>query len=187
MLQTNGAVERTTYAVPRDFCRIFSEDMNVLFWFSFLLTADRAKAEQCFVAGFEDCVEKNRVFKEWARSWARRAIIQNAIRVVQPVREQVAEMPRTQVSTTTADVRDFPLAAVVGLRPFERFVFVMSVLERYSDQECKTLLGCTLQEVVSARARALESVARFAEMPAPEAILNAHASTKHEAALARSA
>ncbi len=188
MLQTNGAVGKTEYAVRRDFCRLFTEDMNSLYWLSFLLTAEREKAEQCFVAGVEDCVEKNRVFQEWAHSWARRAIIQNATRILQPAPELVTGSPRTQASANrTADLRDLPLAAVVGLSPFERFVFVMSVLERYSDQECKTLLGCTLQDVVSARARALESIAQIAELRVPAEILDTHDGAKHEVTLARSA
>ncbi len=136
----NSVVEKTGYAVPRDFCRIFSEDMNGLYWFSFLLTADREKAEQCFVAGFEDCVEKNRIFREWARSWAQRAIIHNAIRIVQPTREQAAEMPRMLASPNKiADLGDLPLTAVVGLRPFDRFVFVMPTrtARRYWDARAK--------------------------------------------------
>src|SRR6202046_4710337 len=63
------------YASSADFCRIFDEDMNDLYLLSFLLTADREKAEQCFVSGLEDAVEGNPVFKEWARSWARRGVI----------------------------------------------------------------------------------------------------------------
>src|ERR1700734_1321289 len=72
------------YASSADFCRIFDEDMNDLYLLSFLLTADREKAEQCFVSGLEDAVEGNPVFKEWARSWARRVIIVNAVRVINP-------------------------------------------------------------------------------------------------------
>jgi hypothetical protein len=34
------------------------------------------------------------------------------------------------------------IAAVLDLGPFERFVYVMSVLEHYSDQDCSVLLGC---------------------------------------------
>jgi hypothetical protein len=187
-LQTNSVVERTAYAVPRDFCRIFAEDMNGLYWFSLLLTADREKAEQCFVAGFEDCAEKNRIFKEWARSWARRAIVQNAIRVVRPAPEQAAEMPRTLPTIDRAvDVHDLPLAAVVRLKAFERFVFVMSVLERYSDQDCKTLLGCARQEVIAARARALEQVAAFAGMRIPDAMVDFRGPLKQALGMARSA
>src|SRR5258708_762714 len=72
------------YASRADFCRIFEEDMSGLYLLSFLLTADRKKAEQCFVSGLEDAADGNLVFKEWARSWARRAILQNAVRVVNP-------------------------------------------------------------------------------------------------------
>jgi hypothetical protein len=72
------------YAKIEDFCRAFAEGMNELYYLSFLLTADPHKAEQCFVAGLEDSLSSNRVFKEWARSWAKRTIIQNAIRVVVP-------------------------------------------------------------------------------------------------------
>jgi hypothetical protein len=32
-------------------------------------------------------------------------------------------------------------AAVLRLEPFERFVYVTSVLERYSDLDCSVLLG----------------------------------------------
>ena len=55
------------YASSDDFHRVFDEDMNSLYLLSLLLTADRVKAEQCFVSGLEDAVESNPVFKEWAR------------------------------------------------------------------------------------------------------------------------
>jgi DNA-directed RNA polymerase specialized sigma24 family protein len=48
--------------------------------------------------------------------------------------------------------------AILGLRPFERFVFVMSVLERYSDQDCSVLLGCARRDVVAARLRAFQQL-----------------------------
>src|SRR5258708_7017926 len=72
------------YASSDDFCRIFSEEMDGLYQLSFLLTGDREKAEQCFVSGLEDSVKGRPVFREWARSWARRAIIQCAVRVINP-------------------------------------------------------------------------------------------------------
>jgi DNA-directed RNA polymerase specialized sigma24 family protein len=46
--------------------------------------------------------------------------------------------------------------AVAGLAPpLQRFVFVMSILEGYSEQECAFLLGRTPRDVVEARMRAL--------------------------------
>jgi hypothetical protein len=41
------------------------------------------------------------------------------------------------------------------LEDFERFVFVMSILEHYSDYDCALLLGCTRRDIEEARTRAL--------------------------------
>ena len=71
-------------ATVEDFCGAFTRGMDELYQLSFLLTADYDKAERCLVAGFEEAVKENHVFKEWARSWAKRAIIQNAIRELKP-------------------------------------------------------------------------------------------------------
>jgi hypothetical protein len=84
-----ASVERVTitevicssaYATAADFDQIFTQEMSDLYLLSFLLTADRKKAEECFVTGIGESAKANRVFKEWARSWARRTIIQSAIR-----------------------------------------------------------------------------------------------------------
>ncbi len=81
----NNANRQThTYASAADFCQIFNQEMDGLYLLSFLLTGDRVKAEQCFVSGLDDSVKGNPVFKEWARSWARRAVIQNAVQIVGP-------------------------------------------------------------------------------------------------------
>src|SRR6478609_11995591 len=80
------AIERATeYASCKDFKQIFTEDMVGLHRLAFLLTADHAKAEQCFVAGLEESIRGNPVFRQWARAWSKRAIIQNAIKMIAPV------------------------------------------------------------------------------------------------------
>src|SRR5690242_4219739 len=76
------------YASCKDFQRIFSEDMVGLHRLAFLLTADQARAEQCFVAGLEDSIHGNPVFRQWARAWSKRAIIQNAIKTMAPAPPQ---------------------------------------------------------------------------------------------------
>jgi hypothetical protein len=55
------------------------------------------------------------------------------------------------------------IAAVLALPSFDRFVFVMSVLERYSDQDCSVLLGCARRDVLAARTRALQQIGKAAE------------------------
>src|SRR5260370_36892795 len=51
------------------------------------------------------------------------------------------------------------IASVLALEDFDRFVFVMSVLERYTEKECSVLLGCSRQDVREARMRALRQIA----------------------------
>src|SRR5260370_8845040 len=53
---------------------------------------------------------------------------------------------------------------VTKLAGFGRFVFVMSILERYSNWDCALLLGCGMNKVVQARIRALR---RLADLTAP--------------------
>jgi len=162
MPEAKHITRAAAYANSDDFRRIFDDDMNSLYLLAFLLTADREKAEQCFVSGLEDAVEGNPVFKEWARSWARRAIIQNAVRVINPRPEEGNGRSRSPSANGNGETLSAELpveiAAVLGLEPFERFVYVMTVLERYSDQDCSVLLGCARQDVVAARLRVLQQI-----------------------------
>jgi DNA-directed RNA polymerase specialized sigma24 family protein len=151
----------TPYASSDDFRRIFDQDMNSLYLLSYLLTADRQKAKQCFVSGLEDAVEGNPVFKEWARSWARRVTIISAVRAINPrPMEENSRSSSAPVSSNgkTQPVEQVEIAAVLALEPFERSVYVMTVLERYSDQESSLLLSCARRDVVAARTRALEQI-----------------------------
>jgi DNA-directed RNA polymerase specialized sigma24 family protein len=149
------------YATIEDFRRTFSEGMNELYELSFLVTADRQKAERCFVAGLEESVTSNRVFKEWARSWAKRAIIQNAIRELKP-RPSVTSSSSSRALRSAGELpkesRPFKLGWVLTLPDFERFVFVMSVLEHYPDHDCAVLLGCSSRQVGDGRVAAFEQL-----------------------------
>jgi hypothetical protein len=55
------------------------------------------------------------------------------------------------------------ISAVLALPVFDRFVCVMSVLERYSDQECSLLLDCSRGSVAAARTRALQALGQSAD------------------------
>jgi hypothetical protein len=152
------------YASHEDFRRVFSEDTNGLYQLSFLLTRDSVKAEQCFVGGLEDCVTGNAVFREWARSWAKRVIIQNAIRELKPRSiHSNSRSPETifpdidQLSSGRGG--HFEIDAVLRLADFDRFVFVMSVLEHYSEHDCALLLGCSAGDIEEGRTRALKELA----------------------------
>ncbi len=150
------------YATGADFCRIFRDDVNRLYTLSFLLTADSAAAEKCFVQGLEDSKKGNPVFKEWAESWARRTVVANAIRTVRPRPERNVVSRKSSQCAEAMTMRE-EIAAIIVLPAFERFAFVMSVLEGYSDRECSLLLNCAGGELVAARTRALQEIGNPAE------------------------
>ena len=153
----------TRYATCQHFLKIFDEDMQGLYQLSFLLTGDHQRGEKCFVAGMEACAKENRVFREWARTWAKRVIVQNAIRELQPRpshSDSFAQNP-TACSHKKGPIERFDLGAVLGLADFERFVFVMCVLERYREHECALFLNCSGSEVRGARGHAIQELARF--------------------------
>ena len=104
------------YANCKDFRRIFEEDLNSLYQLSFLLTGDHQKAERCFVAGLEDCVKDSQVFREWARTWAKRVIAENAIRELNPPRKHSSSssiptvFSRNRQSSSPSDISTWTLS-----------------------------------------------------------------------------
>jgi DNA-directed RNA polymerase specialized sigma24 family protein len=151
-------IERATeYASCKDFQQIFNEDMTGLHRLAYLLTADHAKAEQCFVAGLEDSIHGNPVFRQWARAWSKRAIIHSAIKAIAPLPTRHGALPEA-AEAQWQNGNDFEsIAAVVASwEPFERFVFVMAVLEGYGLRECAALLACPVQDVIAAKSFAMQ-------------------------------
>jgi DNA-directed RNA polymerase specialized sigma24 family protein len=164
-LRQSKSAGLTSYATSEDFCRIFKEDAKRLYLLSFLLTGDQATAESCFVCGLGDAVDGSPVFKEWAQSWARRTIIRNAIRMIGPrATDNRAAILESNRGTGLAAFEPDEVTAVVALPAFERFVFVITVLEGYSNQECSLLFGCSRGEVTAARTEALRQLGRSAEL-----------------------
>lgn len=95
-------------------------------------------------------------------SWARRTVIQNATRNLAPRKNgSTANISTDAVSCSFGRTQDtdYAVANIFRLEHFERFVFVMSVLERYSDQDCSVPLGCSRQDVGEIRIRVLPHVA----------------------------
>jgi DNA-directed RNA polymerase specialized sigma24 family protein len=155
----------SAYATQADFCRIFQDEMNRLYVLAFLLTGNHAKAECCFLTALADARKEPIVFKEFAGSWSRRAIIANAVRVAAPTSSQPAETCDLWAGTKIDPPATQIINQMVRLCPMERFVFVLCVLERYGEVECALLLGCARAEVVEARIRAFEKLTSV--MPRP--------------------
>jgi hypothetical protein len=154
-----------------DVFRIFSEDLNGLYQLSLLLTGNLERAARCLVAGL-DCATEHSSFGKWARSWSKRMIVENAIRELNP-RPLHARSPAS-VSVfpyigwlSSGPSGHFELEAILALEDFERFVFVMSVLEHHSEHDCAILLECSVSEIQEARTSALEKLIDSLHMVVP--------------------
>jgi hypothetical protein len=158
-----GKQQPSPCATTRDFCQIFETDMNRLYRLSFLLTGDQRVAEQCFLGGLQMAQKGPPIFRNWAEAWARRMIILDAIRVLHP--RLIVDTSESFSRVAGGCETDRPeITEIVKLPVFERFAFVMSVLEDYSDHECSLHLGCTRTAVAGARVCALERIGRAAEL-----------------------
>lgn len=141
-----------------DFCQLFMKEMKDLYLLSLLLTAKPELAEECLMSSLDDCLNGVAVAAGWEYSWAKRAVIKNAIRLIGPVPHSAT----TAVEECRArgyDNEHPTIRNVLALRDFERIVFVMSVLEQYSDRDSAALLGRAPQEIKNARMQAFRGIA----------------------------
>jgi hypothetical protein len=128
------------------------EDLQSLYLLSFLLTANHHKAGQCLVSAIGECAEEIGFFT----GSARRAVIKHAIRFIVPAPEHADDVSRISLKGRAPGADNVPFAAIFLLDAFERFVFVISILERRSDEECASLLRCARRDVMMARVVALQ-------------------------------
>ena len=151
------------YATSEDFYKILDEDLTHLYQVSFLLTGDQQKAERCFVACIEACADKNWVFRDWARPWTIRVVVENAIRELtpRPTRSNSSSLPSLRTRQSTNPTGYFDAESLMGLPDFDRFVFVLRVLERYPENECALLLGSSRSQVREACTCAIKKLARI--------------------------
>jgi DNA-directed RNA polymerase specialized sigma24 family protein len=155
--ESDQGTSGSRYAAAQDFCAIFRQETDSLYSLALLLAADEAKAESIFAGALEDCMKGFAVFKAWARSRARRAIVKRAIAGSSLTAGVPAAVPGVK------GVMRGAMRAVLQLAAFDRFAFVMTVLESYSDRESALLLDSSSQDVAAARSRALQSIARAGE------------------------
>src|SRR5260221_9561118 len=154
-----GTQQISEYASRADFQDVFTTRMPQLYLLALLLVGDEVKAEQCFVGAIEDCLSRNLVFKEWVYSCSRRLVVRWAIQMRLPILRGFKDEDLTTAQVEIPSAVHPGLAGILQLPQFERFVYVLSVLEKYSDRECSVLLICTPQQVITARIRALQRIA----------------------------
>ena len=158
MLQPIRVVDESATRDPivTDFFKTFDEEMHSLYLLWFLLTADHDRAEQCLVSAMAECVEGIGTFMGWASSWTRAAVLKHAIQMIQPAPEHTDYVSFTSLKRSPTPPENNPFAAILLLDAFERFVFVMSILEELSDEECAIFLRCSRRDVMMARLLALK-------------------------------
>jgi hypothetical protein len=144
------------HASSADFCRLFAQEMAYLYKLAFLLTAAHKEAEQCLLSALDEALGAHGVHRLWALSWSKRAVIKQAILMttLEPIRDNTTRdgWEDKEYESPACTV----INSVTQLAPIERFVFVLSVLERLSYRECAVLLSCTPQNVFDTQVRALQ-------------------------------
>jgi hypothetical protein len=153
---------RADYAKHADFCDVFRDDTEHLYLLAFLLTANHQESEQCFVSTLEEAFKEQAVFKEWVRSWVKRRLIENAVAIVLPASRRDGQKRDIWGARHHKIQRKCEIDSVTKLAAFERFVFVMSILERYSHWDCSLLLGCSMKKIAQARMTALRRLPELA-------------------------
>ena len=156
---SRSAPVETVSSAQNDICQTFKQDMKVLYLLCLLLTGSEHCAEQCFVSSLSDSMNLRATFADWNISWIRHVVVRNAIRMMPLVmnnnKDETLPSGQSGVISNTSPA----LHGVLRLETFERFVFVMSMLEGYSDHECAQLLHASAREVSIAKEMAFRHLA----------------------------
>lgn len=142
------------YATAPDFRAVFANDRRGLHRLSLLLLGSEENTEQCIQRALDECIEAASVFQPFAKSWARRCIIRTALQLTDMRKQGSPHAVHPALSTDNPGLHAREVCSnIIALPGLQRFVFVMSALEQYNDQECSLLLRCSRNDVCDARAR----------------------------------
>lgn len=147
------------YGPGTEYADMFIEQMNYLYLFSFLLAADREIARKCFSLALDEYADAPGGFMDWVKQEGRRAVLRNAIRMIRPVPTRAYSWSLVEVAQPLTVAARQPFAAITSLSAFERFVFVMLLLEGLPEDECAILLNCGAQDIAIGRELARNIIA----------------------------
>lgn len=145
-------------------CQFLMSRMDAYYSLGLLLTASEEDAESCFVLALETwssaCKSQYPMGQEVAHRSMKRALVDSAIQICDPVFGRAPDDSDLDIWNERSASNQSPwVACVLQLNTFERFVFVLSVLESYSDAECADVLHCDREEIAEARLQAFSSLA----------------------------
>jgi hypothetical protein len=163
--------QRCEYARKEDFVEVFECERAGLQRLALLLTANSQAANRCLMSAVRECIASSSVSKEWVLSWTRRVVIRNAISLVMgPEGQSFVNRNDDADDEHVALSRRDSLGAIAGsesildLPDFERLVFIICILERYSIHDCALLLGKSPRDIVEARQRVGNQVRHIDEI-----------------------
>jgi DNA-directed RNA polymerase specialized sigma24 family protein len=160
-----------------DFCRLFSTDIDSLYSLALLLTGRHESAEDCLLGALESCLTGRPVPEGSVRSWIRWGVMRQAATVVSSMQDVAPGLPPHALDSTSTE--NTVMLAIAELPAFERFAFVVTVLEKCSIKECARLLRCKLQDVIQSRVTAMQTLSAglqlFPSDPAMETLVESPA------------
>jgi hypothetical protein len=163
--------ERREYARNEEFISVFESERASLQRLALLLTGNSEAAKLCLIRAFGECIASSSVSKEWILSWTRRMVIRNAISLVMGPGDQ--SFVNTNDDTHGGLITFFPdvsldaisdSESILDLPEFDRFVFVICILERYSTRDCALLLDRSPRDINEARQRVGNQVRQISEL-----------------------
>lgn len=167
-----------------DLCLALQRSVNSLYLLAFLLTASHVEAERCIEILIDRTFEDGGIKKHSLASWLRFSLIEIAVNRFLRKRGQLKLAhehwfridTNRDVDTNADDDAVKVIDAVIQLSSLPRIVFVITVLERQSDETCAALLRCSISRVIRARELAFRRLSQsVSTMPgAFESMLLAH-------------
>jgi hypothetical protein len=163
--------ERCEYAHKEEFVSLFERERGSLQRLALLLTANSEAAKRCLICAFRECIASSSVSKKWVLTWTRRIVIRNAISlIICPGGQSFIKPSDNADNGSIAFSSDDSPGAIAGfesildLPEFDRFVFIICVLERYSMLDCALLLGRSPRDINEARQRVGNQVGQIDEI-----------------------
>src|SRR5271157_16926 len=168
---STAPVDARNHASPAEVVACFQDQGNVLSQLAFLITGDRATADQAVVEACEITLQGNNPFRDWLFEWAKAATIASAIshgieaiRICEAAHKDRRCPHVEHLSQGDDEERAASLDLILGtdaqtliaeLDPLCRAVLVLRVAIRSSLQDCALRLNVSRAAVLGANCHAM--------------------------------
>lgn len=166
----SGADDRN-HASAAEVVTCFRDDKNLLKKLAFLITADKAMAEEAVAKACEITLQGNRPFRDWLLEWAKAATMGAAISLNGPAirrsevmykdrrcqhAEHLCQMDEERRPANLALVLGMDAQEIIGeLDPLCRAILVLRIAIRSSIQDCSLRLNVSRSAAVAANCLAM--------------------------------